>query len=110
MTPEKAENAVKIMTDNEIIKALECYIKENEFEYFHSNTMCEYPLIRKALGLINRQKAELERLERHTEMYHEVRSEAFKEFAKFLVDKAENGVISIANLPEYVVEMVSDTK
>ena len=49
-------------TDNEIIKALECYIKENEFEYFHSNTMNEYPLIRKALGLINRQKAEIERL------------------------------------------------
>ena len=50
------------MTDNDIIKALECYIKENEFEYFHSNTMCEYPLIRKALNLINRQKAEIARL------------------------------------------------
>ena len=48
------------MTDNEIIKALECYIKENEFEYFHSNTMNEYPLIKKALNLINRQKKELE--------------------------------------------------
>lgn len=42
------------LKDNEIIKALEEYVKENEFEYFHSNTMGEYPLIRKALNLINR--------------------------------------------------------
>ena len=46
------------MTDNEIIKALEEYVKENEFEYFHSNTMGEYPLIRKALDLINRLQAQ----------------------------------------------------
>ena len=44
----------KKLTDEEIIKALEEYVKENEFEYFHSNTMGEYPLIRKALNLINR--------------------------------------------------------
>lgn len=48
----------KKLTDEEIIKALEDYIKENEFEYFHSNTVGEYPLIRKSLDLINRQKAE----------------------------------------------------
>lgn len=52
----------KKLTDEEIIKALEDYIKENEFEYFHSNMVGEYPLIRKSLDLINRQKAEIERL------------------------------------------------
>ena len=50
------------MSDKKIIKALEEYVKENEFEYFHSNTMNEYPLIKKALNLINRQKAEIEAL------------------------------------------------
>lgn len=46
------------MTDNEFIKALEDYIKENEFEYFHSNMMSEYSLIKKSLNLITRQQAE----------------------------------------------------
>lgn len=52
----------KKFTDEEIVKALEDYIKENEFEYLHSNMIGEYPLIRKSLNIINRQKAEIERL------------------------------------------------
>ena len=52
----------KKFTDEEIVKALEDYIKENEFEYFHSNMMGEYPLIKKSLNIINRQKSEIERL------------------------------------------------
>lgn len=52
----------KKFTNEEIIKALEDYIKENEFEYFHSNMMGEYPLIRKSLDLINRQKSEIKKL------------------------------------------------
>ena len=50
------------MTDEKNIKALEDYIKENEFEYFHSNMMGEYSLIKKSLDIINRQKAEIEAL------------------------------------------------
>lgn len=50
------------MTDEKNIKALEDYIKENEFEYFHSNMLGEYPLIKKSLDIINRQKAEIEAL------------------------------------------------
>ena len=41
-------------------------------------------------------------------MYSEIRSEAVKDFAKLLVDKAENGVVSIADLPDYVKEMVGE--
>lgn len=52
----------KKYTDEEVVKALEDYIKENEFEYFHSNMMGEYPLIRKSIDLIKRQKAELSAL------------------------------------------------
>lgn len=83
------------MTDNEIIKALEEYVKENKFEYFHSNTIGEYPLIRKAFDLINRQQAEIERLNELLETRHKVfetkceeleiaKAEAYKEFAERL--------------------------
>lgn len=41
-------------------------------------------IIKQQQETINRQQAELERLERHTEMYHEVRAEAVKEFAERL--------------------------
>lgn len=50
------------MTDEKNIKALKDYIKENEFEYFHSNMLGEYPLIKKSLDIINRQKAEIKAL------------------------------------------------
>lgn len=61
----------KKLTDEEIIKALEDYIKENEFEYFHSNMMGEYPLIRKSLDIINRQKTKIERLKTENKIYIE---------------------------------------
>ena len=76
------------MTDNEIIKALECCIHD-DYDYckecpYLKNKPCHEGLIQDAFDLINRQKAEIERLERHTEMYHEVRAEAVKEFAELL--------------------------
>ena len=56
------------MTDNEIIKALECCVAENEEEckvncpYKGNMTMCVIDLPEKSLDLINRQKAENEKL------------------------------------------------
>lgn len=83
------------MKDNEIIKALECcvYIGENENcnkckynqEYLHGSS-----LLMNALGLINRQKAENERLKAEagmTEGYAEaLEQKARKEFAERLKD------------------------
>lgn len=121
----------KKFTDEEIIETLEDYIKENEFEYFHSNMVGEYPLIRKSLDLINRQKAEIERLksanaekfrqwdmlaekskQHYADLYNEakdiLKSEAYKEFAKFLIDKASKGLIHVSDLPNFVKEMVGE--
>lgn len=93
------------MTDNEIIKALECCQAGNDY-----NTTCkkcpiksicddDRPLLKMALDLINRQKAEIERLKHHCfgiqnelEAYKdtfntaidEAKSEAIKEFAERL--------------------------
>lgn len=80
------------MIDEKIIIALEDYIKDNEFEYFHSNMTKEY-LIRKSLDIINRQKSEIERLNKFIESQNELisklalagknaRTEAYKEFAE----------------------------
>ena len=83
------------MTDNEIIKALECCVKT---EFISDCAKCEMfaidckdILIENALDLINRQKAEIESLKhrktelqiRNQELQHE-KSEAIKEFAEKL--------------------------
>ncbi len=57
------------MTDNEIIKALECCVKGcnaegcDECSFFEKVEDCEIEIPIIALDLINRQKAEIERLE-----------------------------------------------
>ena len=85
------------MTDNEIIKALECCgnIVDSTCKgcVYHEtyNASCVVRLMRDALDLINRQKAEVERLKhrktelqiRNQELQHE-KSEAIKEFAEKL--------------------------
>ena len=84
------------MTDNEIIKALECCnkpIRENsctECVFYHSGKRSSN-MLNAALDLIKRQKAEIESLKhrktelqiRNQELQHE-KSEAIKEFAERL--------------------------
>ena len=116
------------MTGNEIIKALEClaYHKqcpESEVcQYYMDNgNMCDnISLAKDVLDLINHYKAEIERLERHTEMYHEVRAEAVKEFADELKEKAhrcdlstdehEYYSVGVFEIDKLVEEKVGETK
>lgn len=123
----------KRYTDEEIIKALEDYIKENEFEYFHSNMMGEYPLISKSLDLINRQKAEIERLEKTykadqrlisalNKSYNLAKAKAYKEFVERLKEKygiftplgvnwiEETKVVRVSDIDNLLKEMVGDTE
>ena len=86
------------MTDNEIIKALECCgnIVDSTCKgcVYHEtyNASCVVRLMRDALYLINRQKAEIERLQKEKAKIHklipkmikEAKSEAVKEFAERL--------------------------
>lgn len=87
------------MTDEQIIKALECCVKT---EFISDCAKCEMfafdckdILIENALDLINRQKAENERTEKELTEYKlrlkmsectvdEIKSEAIKEFAEKL--------------------------
>lgn len=86
------------MTDNEIIRALECCIKNDiaqckicEYDKFEQG--CRRKLKPDILDLINRQKAEIERLEKEKDSKivrciandkDKIKSEAIKEFVERL--------------------------
>ena len=87
------------MTDNEIIKALEEHSEKGWFDFIHSCSWeCITNTLNSVVDLINRQKAEIERLQNKVEelaevlsnsvriRYAEVKAEAIKEFAERLKD------------------------
>ena len=69
------------MTDNEIIETLKNCIYQWGCSQckFYDNHDCRGDVVQSVLDLINRQKAEIERLERHTKMHDEIKAEAVKE-------------------------------
>jgi hypothetical protein len=78
---------MKKFTDEQIIKALECWMsitpnkKCDECPKFNEDVECSVKLHRHALGLINRQKAEIERL---LQKLQQAKSEALMHaFSKF---------------------------
>lgn len=93
------------MTDNDIIKALElCFTPKGttftcgECPYHKSGKLCKVERDKNALDLINRQKAEIERLNKEVDrlsqcvLYHDgqiadARAEAITEFAERVKEK-----------------------
>ena len=87
-------------TDEEVIKALECCILRKQYRcenrkcplYYETTKYsdCTEMLVENALDLINRQKAEIERLRSQLDCYEETsgnkqaKAEAIKEFAERL--------------------------
>ena len=126
------------MTDKEIIKALECCINDENCEncplhHKKIENACVLTVVefyKEILDLINRQQAEIERLnirlrkERHQfddlgKMYSEIRAEAIKEFAQRLKKEkysvcAGHGmsecVVSVYDINNLVKEMVGEDK
>ena len=110
------------MTDNEIIKALECC------DYMHPGA-----LARASLDLINRQKNKIKRLKNENKILSinadtafqdglneaqdlyaeqvkdEIKSEAIKDFAHLVIDRSRNGVIYASDIPDLVKEMTEQT-
>ena len=87
------------MTDNEIVKALECCLLSNTHQEEDCNkcpledtpyTICQNLMAFHSLALINRQKAEIERLKAALNCYEETsgnkkaKTDAVKEFAERL--------------------------
>lgn len=86
----------KKFTDEEIIEALECHINADDCESCGICGWCEEIILTKlVLDLINRQKAEIERLQKEAnlvsilfqdlqERINDIKAEAYKEFAERL--------------------------
>lgn len=92
------------MTDNEIIKALECCSSTSILDcadcpYWGTRRSCGVKQMKKdALNLINRQKAEIEELQKYKHDYYVLKAKAVKEFAKRLKDKHKHNTTSVVSL------------
>ena len=110
------------MTDNEIIKALESAIHRYKDATHHVSCIVDINILKNTLNLINRQKAENERLQDFNENLQtgntalsneilEIKSEAIKEFAKelkncFAISKDYLDIINIIdNLVKEMTEV-----
>lgn len=102
------------MTDEQIIKALRCCGMRDcgKCPYVGFKEECGNLSIL-ALDLIDRQKEEIERLKKNidglniftTNHMKVIRVQAIKEFAKYIIDKSQNGIIQVSDIPDYVKEM-----
>ncbi len=113
------------MTDNDIIKALECCKTgaclscpkwKNEYVAGECNDILHF-----ALGLINRQKAEIEELKKGFEVWRDIahretqyvsiaKAEAIKEFAERLKESAFECDVSFGYGHEHYTEAVAVVK
>ena len=102
------------MTDNEIIKALECCAngtKCKQCPLFTASARCVYDAMNDAADLINRQKAEIEELKKA--LYDGVKlaqANAVREFAETLKERVRYpyGTIYAECIDSLVEEMVGD--
>ena len=121
------------MTDNEIIKALECcsvgtFACDEQCPCFHSKSnlkinSCRFELICDALDFINRQQEEIEALvagQKTLQKYiAKAKAEAVKEFAERLKEKSfktirnyglTKDVVEVCDIDNLVKEMVGETE
>ncbi len=115
------------MNDNDIIKALECCKNSTSEEIckekcpYHREKhwyKCMGIMLGDALSLINRQKAEIERLKAEKDnlikTYKECMTEAIKEFAErlkvkgFADKETGEGIVCVEDIDNLVKEMVGE--
>ncbi len=111
------------MTDNEIVRVLDLLHKRILKDKFASRVSeGEILALVEVKHLINRLQAENERLTADSKrlkkvqmqlddmckMYHIIKAEAYKEFAKFLIDKSKNGITYNSDIPGLVKTKVGD--
>ena len=105
-------------TDDQIIRCLnECDGKENVVAHIVYQGEDELVTFGRILEIINRQKAEIERLESgelreamtfNSATINRCVASAIKEFAKFLIDNSTDGSIAISDLHDLVKEMTEE--
>ena len=86
------------MTDNDIIKALECCGIKSDcigcyFNTHEAEDICAREIVKKAFDLINRQRAEIERLKKYnTEVAYKHYNDGIKEFAEKLKENITKSI------------------
>ena len=86
------------MTDNDIIKALECCSLKMDctgcyFDTHEAEDICAREIVKKAFDLINRQRAEIERLKKYnTEVAYKHYNDGIKEFAEKLKENITKSI------------------
>lgn len=117
---------MKQLTDEEIVKALECCIDARHnpafcelCPYFQDKDDCVIKSVKDTINLINRQRAELESLSKKLENYkhldvilhtaidkltNSIKSEAYKEFAEKLKAKAYWDIYMCNYIPENCID------
>ena len=117
MTSDEIKSNLKVSSNCVILEALE-YINEleTEIESITGKFDCQQQVYADLSKIIKNQKTEIDGLKsrninncRHWQKkYSSLKADAIKEFGKFLIDKSENGVISISDIVDYVIEMVGE--
>lgn len=117
----------KKLTDNEVVKALECVASDKDvlckgcsYNKYYLN-QCHKENAKDAIALINRQKAEIERLEKESsEFAKRFYKDGVKEFAERLKGKAvthncrfkgvvyDIAAVKVEEIDNLVKEMVGD--
>lgn len=111
------------MTDAKIIRALECCTNTHLYTCddcpFHKKCESDEDVLRYALDIITRQKAEIESLQKENnlfadlgKLYSEIKAEAIKEFWNELKSRntMDERIVSVASGDNLVKEMAGDTK
>ena len=101
------------LTDEQIIKALECCYKDGckECPLWECKGDCFEELIKdNVLDLINRQKAEIERYKHSIKLLEkdvaDAKADTVKDFARFVIDKSVKGVVYALDIVDYVPEFL----
>ncbi len=102
------------MTDNEIIKALECcvqgYCRGCAFDD-GANFNCKDNVMESAFNLINNKNEEIERYKGVIKILENdvkvANIEAVKNFAHFLIDRSKGGKIEVVDVADLAVEYMN---
>lgn len=98
------------MTDNEIVKALEiCDIGSCCDECAYRNySRCNEMLAHDALGIIDRQNAEIEELRKYKHDYYVLKSKAIKEFAENVKDIVDEPALIRGRVVDVIIEKIDN--
>ena len=111
---EHLEQENKVYNEANRLIAFQRDRRDEEIEELHRQITGLDIALKAMRGAANSYKAESERYKRYYYRHEyekwekEIKTEAYQEFAKFLIDKSSKGLLRTSRLPDYVKEMVGE--